>query len=283
VVGQEPIGAGAVGREQQPVDPPVGVPAGPSPAHLHQPRPHVIGRCRDRDRVGRERSGVRQQFVAGQRLPPLEGGGTPGLPEAVEDGVAARRRDGGCDSLAQGASFSSVGVASSASLMRCMFFWSTAGRCSSRRRPVVVCGSPSRRCTPGQHVSPPSMPDPGYHQHRRVGQEVLSVRARWARFTSLLVGEPYQGCRQYRTAAMSLRTTGGRLGDEAARANGIRLIALDQPDLRRILVESLSEAFRSGSRGPAPRPPSGTRWGGTVNRSGRLGRRTWMRVEAQPD
>jgi len=78
VVGQEPIGAGSIGREQQPVDPAVGVPAGPSPAHLRQPRPHVMGRCRDRDRVGRERSGVRQQFVAGQRLPPLEGGGTPG-------------------------------------------------------------------------------------------------------------------------------------------------------------------------------------------------------------
>jgi hypothetical protein len=72
---------------------------------------------------------------------------------------------------------------------------------------------------------------------------------------------------------------------------------LGRPDVRRILVESLSEAFRSGSRGPAWEMglyarPSGFRLEdirtpavryemvGPVNLSGLLGRRIWMTVVA---
>lgn len=47
------------------IDPRVGVPAGPLIAHLHEPRPHVLGGRADRDRVGR------LTFSRGQRCRPL--------------------------------------------------------------------------------------------------------------------------------------------------------------------------------------------------------------------
>jgi hypothetical protein len=52
-------------------------------AHLDQPRPHRMGRCRDRDRVGGQRGGVEQEVIPGQCLSLLLTGGTPGLPEPV--------------------------------------------------------------------------------------------------------------------------------------------------------------------------------------------------------
>jgi hypothetical protein len=115
VLGEEVVGAGAVGREQEPVDPAVGVPARPPPAHLDQPGPHGMGRCRDRDRVGGQRRGVGQQVVTGQRLSALLAGGAPGLPEPVQGGVAAHRRDGGHNSSAHGVSFFRQAAASSVS------------------------------------------------------------------------------------------------------------------------------------------------------------------------
>jgi hypothetical protein len=55
-------------------------------------------------------------------------------------------------------------------------------------------------------------------------------------------------------------------------------------DLRRgvSLIDWLRERTKRCGRDP-PHPPSATKWAGSMNPSGRLARRTWMTVEAQPD
>jgi hypothetical protein len=64
--GNDVIGAGCVRREQEPVNPPRGVPPAAMPPHLHQPGPDP-GRCRtDRDGMSRHGHWVTRQLIARQ-------------------------------------------------------------------------------------------------------------------------------------------------------------------------------------------------------------------------
>jgi hypothetical protein len=64
-LGNQLGGAGPVAWEQQPVDQAGGVPAAAVPAHLDQPRPHLVGRYRDGGGVVGDHGGVVDEFVAG--------------------------------------------------------------------------------------------------------------------------------------------------------------------------------------------------------------------------
>ena len=78
------VGAGGVVGEEQPVDPAGGVPTGPVPAHLQQPRPHLLGRGGQRDGVRGHDLGVLDEAVTGQRVHPLVPRGAVGAAQVVQ-------------------------------------------------------------------------------------------------------------------------------------------------------------------------------------------------------
>jgi hypothetical protein len=81
--GDDAIGARAIRGEQEPVDPPRGVPAAAVPAHLDQPRPDLRRRCVDCDGMCRNSHRVTGEPIA--RQPPMAflSRRTPGTPEPL--------------------------------------------------------------------------------------------------------------------------------------------------------------------------------------------------------
>jgi len=70
-LGMDPLGRRLVGREQQHVHPPRGVPAPAVPSHLQQPGPNLLRRRVDGDGMIGDEVGPVDEFVTGKRFPPF--------------------------------------------------------------------------------------------------------------------------------------------------------------------------------------------------------------------
>jgi hypothetical protein len=101
------VGAGAVCRKQELVDPLSGVPAAAVPAHLDQPRPHAFRASTDGDAMRDHELRLRDDVITCHTGMPLEGGRAVRLSEPMDRRVRKQKR-GECPAqhvLADGGGF----------------------------------------------------------------------------------------------------------------------------------------------------------------------------------